>query len=255
MTGTLRFVAVILAMCGNAHGAVRITENISAEAGKIHTTGTQVTEISASRMRVEARMGDNTTVTIYDLDSAREIALNPEKREATVRPFTEMRQLAEKSVAADATTSNIIPTGAPRTVNGIRCQPYKFTVRVKVVPDGKPTLVVAGVACIAARAAGVQEYRDFVASGVQHRLLIGYRNNNLVFVALAYAETELSRIIGQIGIPMESDRDIRFEGGMFAALLNRSSGHRSTETVSVSEDSVADTAFQIPAGWKVQQER
>jgi hypothetical protein len=243
--------AAVFLVANQLWGDVLISESTVGAAGRHRVEGTRITMIKGLKMRVEAKVGKDVVVVLYDAAACQEISLNSRKREARIRKFSELREAAERSVPKERVTSSIAPTGGREDVGGKSCDENAFTIRVPILKDGGPVLVMTGKACVAKDVAGAEEYSAFALAADKEGLVLGFTSSNPVFVALARAETTVYRIVAELGgIPLKLERNIRFEGGFLAALLNRSAGTRSSQVISVSVDSLPPEEFGIPAGWK-----
>lgn len=246
------FVLTILFGCtATGYADLRIQEKVEGNAGKLHVTGTQITEIRGNQMRVETQSGSDTQVILYDLGAQTVSVFDTKRKEVRVRNIASIQQETSKVIPLASISFKYSPAGASRSINGLSCDVYDFSARIPVTEDGKPTLIMTGSMCVSKNANGVNEYHHFVATANQLGAIIGYTNNNLVFVAMAYAETSIYRVAEAIGgIPLEISRKIQFEGGMFAGLLNRSAGERSLELTGLSDSVLSPVDFDIPNGWK-----
>jgi hypothetical protein len=230
---------------------VTITEKASAEAGSSRSEGERVTMIKGSRMRIESKQGNSATVVIYDGVAKEEITLNAAKRQASIRKFSQIRDAAEKSVPRENVSASMTPTGRNDAIAGLSCEEQAFTVRVEVFKGGNPTLVLTGRACVATNTPGAQEYAAFASAEGKEGLVPGLNSSNPVLVALARAETAAYELVAtRGGFPLRMERDIRFEGGFFASLLNKSSGWRKATVTAVSAEPIPSEDFAIPNGWK-----
>jgi hypothetical protein len=242
-------IAGLLAVVNPLRADLSIVESYIGAAAKIEVRATRLTKIKGLKMRVEDEGADEAV--IYDVPAGEELTLNAKKRQARVRKFAAVGASAERAVPAEWVKWSIQPTGDRQIIAGTACEDYTFTIRVPVVKDGKPTLVMTGKACVAKAAEGAAEYRGLVAAGSRSGFLINYTSNNIVFVSLARAQTKLYEILAEAGgIPMKIERDISYEGGFFAALLNKSRGSRRSVVTHMSAEPLPQEDFSIPAGWK-----
>jgi hypothetical protein len=112
--------------------------------------------------------------------------------------------------------------------------------------------VLTGRACVVTNAPGVQEYAEFASAAGKEGLVLGLNSSNPVLVALARAETAAYELVAtRGGFPLKMERDIRFEGGFFAGLLNKSSGWKRNTVTAVSAGPLPAEDFAIPIGWKI----
>lgn len=246
------FVLIVLLGCtARVHADLMIQEKLQGNAGKLHVTGTQMTEIRSNQMRVETQTGSDTRVILYDLAAQTVSVFDAKRKEVRVRSIASIQQETSKVIPLTSLSFKYFPAGESRSINGLACDVYNFSARIPISDDGKPTLIMTGSMCVSKSAKGADEYRHFVAKANQLGAIIGYTNNNLVFVAMAYAETSIYRVAEAIGgIPIEISREIQFEGGMFAGLLNRSAGERKLELTGLSDSVLSPVDFEIPDGWK-----
>ncbi len=240
-----------LALTSHLRADVLISEATSGAAAGRDVRATRLTMIKDLKMRVETRGSGEAVVALYDAAAGEEIDLDSKKREARIKKFADIRKAAEKAVPAEWVKSSIQPTGEHETIAGAACGEYTFTIRVPVIKDGKPTLLMTGKACIAKDTGGAEEYRNFVAAVSRTGFVMNYTSNNIVLVSLARAETTLYELLSGVGgIPLRIDRDIKFQGGLLAGLLNRSAGSRSNMVTRISTSPLPQADFSIPAAWE-----
>ncbi len=231
---------------------VTITENVSAQAGGKESAGVRVTAIKGSLMRIEMSQGNDTSVVVYDFGAGEVVSLNGRKREAHVRKIGQNAHAAETSVPKDNVSSSATPTNRSDSLMGLACQEVAFTVRVEVFKGKEPVLFDTGKACVSKAAPGAQEYATLADDAATSGLVLGLSGTNPVFVALDRAETELYELLARTGgIPLRIERNIHFEGGLFAKVLNKSAGLRRSAVTQVNVAPLPSSGFTIPKGFKI----
>jgi len=250
-TSRILALAGVVALASHLKADVLISETTSGAAAGRDVRATRLTMIKDLKMRVEMHGSGEAVVALYDAAAGEEIDLDSKKQEARIRKFAAIREAAEKAVPEEWVKSSIQPTGERETIAGAACEEYTFTIHVPVVKDGKPTLVMRGKACVAKETSGAEEYRNFVAAVGRTGFVMNYTSNNIVLVSLARAETTLYELLSGVGgIPLRIERNIRFDGGWLAGLLNRSAGSRSNLVTRISTGPLPNEDFSIPAAWE-----
>lgn len=243
--------AGLLALAGHLQADVCIAEVTRGTTAGRDVRATRLTMIKDLKMRVEAQASGKDVVALYDAAVGEEIDLDSRKREARIRKFAAIREAAEKAVPEEWVNFSIQATGQRETIADAACESYAFTIRVPVVKDGKPTLTMTGKACVAKDTNGAAEYRNFVAAVKRTGFVMNYTGSNIVLLSLARAETTLYEMLADVGgIPLRIERDIEFEGGMLAGLLNKSAGSRSNLVTRISTGPLPEEEFSIPLAWE-----
>lgn len=230
-----------------------ISEITLGEAGGRQVAGVRVTMIKGLKMRIDVKQGQRTNLTaaIYDAEAGKIVSLKPENREAQVRTFDALQAAAERTIPRQSVVSSIAPTSRREDVLGKSCDEHEFTIRIPIASSGTPVLMMAGKTCVLKGFPGADEYTHFAAAAARKGLILGFTSANLVFVALARAQTELYRIVAELGgIPVKTQSDIHFEGGILATLLNKSAGSRKSVVTQMSLDPLPKGEFDVPPGWR-----
>ena len=250
-------VGLAIALIGTWPAASRadvlIKETIHVEARGKTTDGARSTSVKGRQMRLESAVGDEATVTVYDLQAGQTLALDAKKRRAEIRDIAARAAQLQKKYPREQTEVAVKATGVSKSIAGVSCDEHTFTVRVPLLKDGSVALLMQGSAWVAMAAPGVDEYAAFATSAIEHDLVLGVASGNVLMLALNRAQTELYRALsGLHGIPFLVDLTTAVDGhGVIASLAGKvMTATRITTVTDVIVGPVPDDSFRIPARWK-----
>jgi hypothetical protein len=253
ISSRLLLTILILSAIPPLRADMTITEHTSGQAGGRKGEGQRITSIKGSKIRIEAKGGNETSVTIYELEAGKKTTLKTKEKEAEVLDFTVQSANAERKVPAQSIQSTIKPTGQHKEILGKNCDEYEFNIRVPVFKDLDVTLVMTGTAYVVKEIPESKDYAEFADQAQKRGLILGLVSDNPAFIALARAQTEVFRLVGQLrGLALTTESNIKFEGGVGAGILNKTgSGQRTSDVTALNTDPIPDELFAIPPGWKV----
>jgi hypothetical protein len=251
-----RLVVALLMLLGQPAGVwadLIITERTVSKAGDRSVEGRRSTYIKGTRMRIELVQDGRSSATVYDLPDGAIIQLDAKKRQAHVSDVAARNSQLQKKYPRERALTNLTRTGATKTLAGLSCEDFTFTVIVPLTKEGKTTLTMNGAACLAADAAGVAAYQSFTQAAYDRQLVVGYTSDNLLLLALTRGQTELYRaLVTTRGIPLHVDMTIGVDGtGMVAAMVRKAlAGTRVSTVTAIEVLPLDDALFAIPADWK-----
>jgi opacity protein-like surface antigen len=210
--------------------------------------------IKGLRMRTDSTMGGNTT-TIIDAGAEQMISIDHGKKEATI---VDMKKISAEIATISATeiTASMTPTGQTRQIAGASCSVHDMKIGVPMkMGNDTITIVMAGPACLVKGAPGAADYAAFFKAYAEKNLFMDPRAAKGQ-PAQAKGMTRMYTEMAERGFPLAFDAQIKFEGsGMMASMMNKMGGvTMSTEVVSVATDSIPDSMFEVPAGYKTKKQ-
>ncbi len=231
---------------------VKITETIANTTAGRKRQGERVTFIKGLKMRVDTVLDGERIVRVYDVSAGKVMFLDAKHREAKVKDFAAIKAAAERKIRTRNVTTSMVPTGHQKEFFGNVCEEHTFAIRVPLSKDAQIALLMTGTAWIARTAPGADEYVRFAKVASERGLELGGDSDNLILVALAHAQTELYRMIGELrGVPFAIDTNIKFEKGALGALLNKvGSGTRISNVTALSVEPISDHHFTVPDDWR-----
>lgn len=221
-------------------------------AGNIDTT----TSIKGNKMRSEATIGGNLTITIMDLDAQQMITLNPKKKEAEVLDLNKFNQeLAQKIGTSEAQVS-IAPNGETKQVLGQSCTGYIVSILMPMdMGEGMSmTMGMGGPMWLAVGAPGSADFSAFYKTAAQKGFFFTNAQQAKAQPAQAKGLAEMYKAVADLkGVVYEQVMDIKIKGeGPMAAMMSKMGSSSMTITAtSVSTDDLPADMFAIPAGYKV----
>jgi hypothetical protein len=216
--------------------------------------GQSVTYVKGNKMRAETQVGDNTFITVIDLDAQKMISLNPKKKEAEVYDLAKMRADLEKSIGAAEAKVSFAPNGQTKTVMGMSCQGYDVSISMPTGQQGmEMTMVLAGPVWIAKGAPGFADYATFYKAAAEKGMFFSNPQQAKAQPAQAKGLAEMYRAIAGAGMPLEQEISIKMEGsgplaGMMAKVGNMS---MSSTVTAISTDPLGEDLFAVPGDYKV----
>ena len=253
----LALALVSLSLCGHAALAdLKLTARTTGQAMGRDTGGESVTYIKGTKMRTESISDGRRSVAILDLDKQQMIVLNDKKQRAEVFDLSQTAQVLQQ---LDATNVELEPLGTSRTIAGLSCDDYEFKVAMKVAPveglDMKMNMDFGGPVCISKDAPGQATFRDFYTTAAEKGLFFGAPMAGQT--GQSKGMLELYRKMSELGVALATDITVKVtgDGPMAGAMARLGNIEVGNETLEISEESLSDDLFEIPAGWKVKQQK
>jgi hypothetical protein len=206
------------------------------------------------KFRNDQTNGNRRTTMLLDAGGSQMIVINHEKKEAEVYDTAKTGEQMAELVTVAEVKSSFTPTGQTRQVAGHTCTVYDVSVTMPVTIAKMPmTMSMSGPFCLAKGAPGQADYSAFYKAASERGLFFGDPRAAQAS-PLPRAMTEMYRKMSELGVALAMDVTIKTRGeGPMAALMAKMGGATMiTETTAVSADPVADSIFEIPAGYKIQ---
>jgi hypothetical protein len=250
----------VLLCAGTAHADVKLVSQMKGKMMGMNPSGETITYIKGNKMRTDQTMGRNQTSTIMDVDAGRMISINHSKKEAEVWNMGELSSSLQASGVSMDADVKVEATGNTRRIAGYQATEHQIDVTVDAgMPDApiKMTINITGPAWLSTEAPGVQDYANFYQSAFDKGFFFGDPRAAQAQPGNARGMMQLYRNMAQKGIPLESTQTVKMQGsGPMAGLLSRMGGGEMTTVVtSVSADPLDAALFEIPAGYKVKEQK
>ena len=220
-------------------------------AGDIDTT----TSIKGNKMRSEATIGGNLTITIMDLDAQQMITLNPKKKEAEVLDLDKFNEELAKTIGAADAEVSITPNGETKQVLGQSCAGYVVNISMPMEMGGMSmTMSMGGPMWLAVGAPGSDDFSAFYKTAAQKGFFFTNAQQAKAQPAQAKGMAEMYKAVAELkGVVYEQVMDIKIKGeGPMASMMSKMGSSSMTITAtSVSTDDLPADMFAIPAGYKV----
>jgi Domain of unknown function (DUF4412) len=217
-------------------------------------TGDVTQYVKGMKIRSDQTIGGKETSTILDAAAKQMIMLNHSKKEADVYDMTKMAEPLAKIATSDI-KFDIKATGETRQIAGSTCAVHDVTVSLPMQMGGDAgmTLMMTGPYCLVKNGPGQADYQAFYRTIAENGFFMGDPRQAKAQPAQAKAMTEMYRKMSELGVPYSTEMNIKFEGGgPMAAIMSKMGGTSITnEVTSISTDPIADSVFEIPAGYKV----
>lgn len=206
--------------------------------------------LKGPKMRMDQVTGGRNTTTILDLTTRRMLVLDHEKKQAQVVDMAAVGESLAKVGASDINVS-ITPTGQTRTVAGTSCAVHDVKLAVPMPGPGL-TMVMSGPQCLAKNAPGMADFVAFYKAAQKGGLFFDAAQAKAQ-PAMAKAMAELQRQMAELGMPLASETTVGMAGGEgpMAEMMKKMSSTITTEVVSISTDPIADSMFEVPAGYAI----
>jgi hypothetical protein len=214
-------------------------------------SGEMTQYVKGLKIRNDQTMGGKQTSTIIDASAHQMIVIDHAKREVEVYDMASFGSSMAKVPVGDIKTS-VTPTGQTRQIAGATCTVYdvKVTAPMAMGKD-EMSLVLGGPYCLVKNGPGQADYVALYKAIAENGFL-GDPRQAKAQPALVKAMTEMSKKMSELGVPYSTEVNISFEGGPMAAMMSKMGGNTMTsEVTSVSTDAIADSTFEVPAGYKV----
>jgi hypothetical protein len=245
-----------------AFADLTITQTIAGKMGPIAMDGQSVMLLKGHRMRTDSKVANRNISTIIDLDKQQFITLNHDKKEAEVTDMSAISKSLQEIGAGDVSVT-MTPEGSKKEVAGYPCEVYRLAIRVPFQPPSKGdgampgmTINMGGPSCLSKAVPGRDDYAAFYSAAAEKGLFISDPRQAKASPGQAKGMVEMYKAMAKAGMPLSSDLTIGFEGGPLAGMMEKMGGSKLTSTVTkVTTDAVADGQFEVPAGYKVKQNK
>jgi len=199
-------------------------------------------------MRTDMTFNDMQQTSIVDLKGRRYITLDPRTKTATVSSADALKQKMDEMGAGEM-TADIAPNGDTKTVAGMTCNGYTVRVSMPMNLGGQSmTMTMTGVSWSAKDAPGAKDFYEFTKAASEAGMLLV--NPSQQGQASA---GELMRKMSEAGLPCASALEMSMAaGGEAGAMMSQmGTSTMTSETVSVSTDTLDAALFAIPDGYTV----
>ena len=251
----------VLACAWTAHADVTLVAQMKGKMMGMNPSGETITYIKGNKMRTDQTQGRDKTSPIMDVDGGRMITIHHGKKEAEVWNMADLAATLQKGgVDVTGAEVTITPTGETKTIAGHEATRHDISVSLDAgVPDApiKMTMTISGPAFLAATAPGVQDYTSFYQNAAEKGFFFGDPRGARAQPGSARGMMQMYREMASKGIPLESTQTIKMSGsGPMAGLLSKmGGGEMSTTVTSVSDEPLDAGLFEIPAGYKVKEQK
>lgn len=251
----------VLAYAWTAQADVTIVAQMKGNMMGAKASGETITYIKGHKMRTDQTAGSDKTTTIMDVDGGRLIAINHRKKEAEVWNMAELGASLQKTgVDVSAADVAITPSSETKEIAGFTATRHDVSVSVDAsMPDApiKMTMNINGPAWLSKEAPGVDDYAAFYTAAFEKGFFFGDPRAARAQPGNARGMMRLYRQMAGEGIPLESTQTMKMSGsGPMAGLLSRmGSGEMSTTVTKISDEPIDDALFEIPAGYKVKEQK
>jgi hypothetical protein len=250
---SLSLIVLAAAIASPAFADVTLKQtSVSSVMGKTMSTET-VSYIKGTKMRVDDLTPGQSHSTIFDVEGRRMIVLNTQKREADIFDMAKIgADIAKLSVGEAKAT--ITATPQTRNVAGSTCTVHNMEITVPMQMAGQAMeVVMSGPVCLVKNGPGQADFTAFYTAAATHGFVFGDPNAAKAQPGHARAMREMYREMASKGVPFATELTMNFKGsGPMAAMMSKMGGMKmTTELVSAVTTSIADSMFEIPAGFKI----
>jgi hypothetical protein len=256
--------AVSLAGATAAHADVSVNTTTAGKASIMNVGGDGATFFKGKRQRSDSMIGGRSVSLIIDIDNLRFVELDDKKKTATITPLAAIADELAK-VGVGAMQATLTRTSQSKTVSGMPCTVHDIRVSMPFTPMGEPgqgmdmNMVLSGTVCLSTSAPGLADYQAFYKAAADSGFIFGSpaAAKSPTGAAQAKAYAALTKKMAEAGMALESHVTISATGdnpmaGMMAKLA---ASDISTTVTKVEAGEVAADKFDIPAGYKVKNQR
>lgn len=193
---------------------------------------------------------------IYDLKARRLTVLDHSLRVAEVYPMSSLAAgAAETRVAERDLRLELKPTGRSRRLQHWTCSEHTLAVSAPAtLGSEQATLIVDGSLWLTARVAEQAEVREFLRAAESPDVFLGLPSLARASPIQAATVSEIIRRVAPKGMPCAADINLRYEGsGRMVELARRFATHLGVSYETFSTRPIDDSAFDIPAGYRIVQ--
>lgn len=251
----------VLACAWTAHADVTLVAQMKGKMMGMNPSGETITYIKGNKMRTDQTTGRDKTSTIMDVDGGRMITIHHGKKEAEVWNMADMAAMLQKGgVDVAGADVKITPTGQTKEIAGHQAAEHDISVSIDAaIPDApvKMTMTISGPAFLSPSAPGAKDYTAFYLNAAEKGFFFGDPRTARAQPGNARGMMQMYREMASKGIPLESKQTFKMSGsGPMAGLLSKmGGGEMSTTVTSVSDATIDAGLFEIPAGYKVKEQK
>lgn len=256
--------ALALAVAAPAWADVTIVQTTSGKGGPMGLSGESVTYLKGHRMRTDMTVRGKKLSTIIDLEKRQFISLETDKREAEITDMAAIAQSLQAYKTSDI-KATMTPTGNKKSILGYDAQEYDLRVVLpfQIPEEGRSggdmqlAMSMGGPVWLAKDAPGHDEYMAFYMTMAERGLFFGDPRAAKAAPGQTRGMVEMYKRMSEAGMPLVSELQFKMEGGgPMGGLMSRMGGGSITSTVTkIATDAVDDALFEIPAGYKVKQNK
>jgi uncharacterized protein DUF4412 len=205
------------------------------------------------KFRTDQVSGNRRTSMLMDANGTQMVMINHDKKEADVFDVAKSKEAMAGLVSISDIKSSFKPTGQTRQIAGSTCAVYDVSISMPVKMAEMPmTMSMVGPYCLAKNAPGAADFAAFYKAAADSGFIFGDPRAAKASPA-PRAMTEMYRKLSELGAVYAMDMTMKMEGeGPMAALMAKmGNAGMSNEVTSVSTDPIADSVFEIPAGYKI----
>lgn len=243
----------IAAAAAPVHADVTFTRKNDGRMAAGSLAGVSVQQVKGARMREDTTAGQGRTSTILDATRGRLISLNHARREAEVFDVASLQADLAKIPLGDV-KAVITPTAETRKVGGHACTVHSMSVTVPMELGGESVrFAMSGPVCLSTSAPGRADISSFYKAALEKGFFFGDPRSAKAQPGIVRAMTALHREMAARGVPLAQELKMTFEGsGPMASMMAKMGGTTMTSEVeTISTEPIPDSAFEIPADYKV----
>lgn len=254
--------AAVVTFATPSFADVTIKSAVTGKGMGMSGTMNTVTYVKGSKMRNEVMAGNDTRVTIFDLDAQKMYTFDLKKKEADVYDMQKMSADIAKNVQVGEMKASLKANGKTKDVSGKSATGYDMEISVPATMGGadgmKMTVNLTGPVWIVKGAPGTQEYMGFYKAAVEKGWFFSDPRAAKAQPGQAKAMAEMQKQLAATGgIPYEQEMTIKMSGeGPMAGMLAKMGNISSTSTVTaVDTATLAADLFAVPAGYKLKEQK
>ena len=247
-----------------ANADVTMNATTTGKASFINVGGDGVSQIMGNRMRTEQNVGGNAQVLIIDIDGRRFINLDAKKKNALVTPLASVSESLQKVGLSDI-QATLNKTSEVKKVAGYSCTVHDVNVAFPFSMSGQPgqgmdvTMVMAGTVCLSTEVPGLADYQRFYKAAADSGFIFGDPRATKAPAAAAQARAyaALMKKMTEGGMALESHITMKAagDGPMAAMMAGLAKSDITTTITQVTEGALQASAFEIPADYKVKEQK
>jgi hypothetical protein len=263
-TNKILLAILVSAAAASAHADVTVNTVTAGNAAFIDVGGTGVIQIKGTRQRSDTMVDGKSQSLIIDIDGRRFVTIDDKKKSATVTPLDSIADELQK-VGVGTINATLTKTSQTKTIAGFQCTVHDVKLSLPFSPTGQTgqgmdlTMLLTGTVCLSTTAPGLADYQKFYKAAADSGFIFGDPRTakSPTGAAQAKAYAEITRKMAEAGMALESEINIDAAGdspmaGMFSKLAK---SHIVTTVTGVTAGDVAPDKFEIPAGYKVKNQK
>jgi hypothetical protein len=247
------FSAAMLVLAASVSADISVVQQVKLGGNVGPESYTRMLQVKGLKMRVEARKGSETYITIYDLEAGTRYRLDAKRKEAFVADLGSESEDWQEGLLMKNMRREIKATGKKVEINGIACDEYTFDLQVPTRPYHLKQMLAhdGGTACVSQAVPNGNEFTNFVHEAQKRGYLRAAAACSPTYSAIGayfYGDEPNAVVLSSDAKSASVYGPLPLSNGLMFTTWT-------LKILSIQQDPLPEDIFQIPTDWKVKKEQ